>query len=315
MKNFLKVFTINILLLFFFIFAVEVVIWTHENFKMRKDGIFPAGMEYIKFHKGIRNDHIRLYRLAKEIDNWGRGLTGANYTSRPVVIFGCSYAYGYNLEPNQTFSYKLSELTKRPVYNQAFTGWGIQHMLYQSKIYALYKKIQNPEYVIYVYIPDHLRRLYLLSFSSWNVLSEGFNIRYKNIDGKLEEIRNNNKFLNQFKRLYFINFIQNKIASKYAKSPKNREKVFNFALQHFVESKNEMQKYWKDAKYVILFYDDYYESSKFKSDLEKEGFTIIDTKDLTNENLKSEKYMQPSIHPTEAAWDLLTPLIAERLNI
>ena len=49
--------------------------------------------------------------------------------------------------------------------------------------------------------------------------------------------------------------------------------------------------------------------------LKKNGFIVFSTNDITNENLKIEKYMmQDNNHPTEKAWDLLTPKIAERLQ-
>ena len=51
-----------------------------------------------------------------------------------------------------------------------------------------------------------------------------------------------------------------------------------------------------------------------KTKLEKNGFITITSKDLTNEDLTSEKYSFDN-HPTEAAWDLLTPLLVEKLNI
>ena len=315
MNNKFKIISTNILIFLLFIFIIEISIWAFENYKLAKDGLFNENIKYIKFHKPVTNDHHRLLKMAKYNDNWGRGATGNSYNSRPIVIFGCSYAYGYNLEQTQTFSYKLAKLTKRPVYNQAYTGWGIQHMLYQSKLPDLYNKIKTPEYVIYIFIPDHLRRLYLMSFGPWNILSDEFNIRYKDVNGHLEEIKNDNVFTNQFKRLYLVNEIQNKLASNYARDEKNKEEVFNFALKHFVESKNEMQKHWKDTKYIILFYDDNYNSTKFKTSLNKAGYIVIDTSDLTNEKLNSEKYLQPNIHPTEAAWDLLTPLIAEKLKL
>ena len=315
MKSKLKIICTNILIFLLFIFITEVSIWAFETYRMKKAGEFPPEINYIKFHYKVRSFHSHLINIARHNPGWSRKTFGLEYNSRHVVVFGCSFAYGYNLKDEQTFTYKLSELIKRPVYNQAFTGWGIQHMLYQSKLSDLYNKIKDPEYVIFIYIPDHLRRLYLMSFCSWNILNDEFNLRYKDVNGHLEEIKNDNTFLNQFKRLYLVNEIQNKLASNYARDEKNKEEVYNFALKHFIESKNEMQKHWKDTKYVILFYLDYYESEKFKADLEKAGYIVINANKLTDENLMSDKYMQTNIHPNEAAWDLLTPLIAERLKL
>ncbi len=314
MKNKYKFLVLNIVFIFLFFLVIELSIWGYDNYSLKKQGFFNEKVKYIKFHSGIKTYKNEIEKFAKYDEHWGRRPVGLEYNKPPIVIFGCSYAHGFNLNPKQIFSYKLSEQLKQPVYNQAFIGWGIQHMLFQTKIPELYERIKEPEYVIYVYISDHLRRLYLMSFGPWNILNEEFNIRYKEKDGKLIEIMNANPFLNQIKRLYFVNTLQNKLATKYAYGEKNYSAVCNFALKHFIESKNEMQKHWKNTKYIVFFYNDKYIATQFKADLEKAGFIIMTTDELTNENLDTEKYMQPSLHPTEAAWDLLTPKFIEKLK-
>ena len=76
-----------------------------------------------------------------------------------------------------------------------------------------------------------------------------------------------------------------------------------------------MQKHWKNTKYVVYFYDYEQNYDLLKSKLEKENFIIIDNKDLTQEDLTTEKYMFADYHPKEAAWDLLTPKLIEKLGI
>lgn len=53
--------------------------------------------------------------------------TVGSKNKKPVVIFGCSFAYGEYLKDNQTFGYKLSKQTGRTVYNFAYSGWGPAH--------------------------------------------------------------------------------------------------------------------------------------------------------------------------------------------
>ena len=89
---------------------------------------------------------------------------GINYTNMPVILFGCSYGWGVELNDNQTFQYKLSELTKRPVYNKSITGWGVQHMLYHLRQKDFYSTVPKPEYVIYLYITDHISRMHKYSY-------------------------------------------------------------------------------------------------------------------------------------------------------
>ena len=314
MKKLLKIFFISLFIFALLLFAVEWIIWLQENHKMRKAGIFPPSIQRLAFHPGVKNFEFDPYTFPRPENGWGRAPEGLQYSDKkPVVIFGCSYAYGYRLNDSQTLSYKLANYAKVPVYNRAWTGWGIQHMLYQSKIEKIYEQIPEPEYVIYVFLDDHIRRLYLMTFSSWNILIDEQNLRYKEKDGKLIEITNNNPVLRQIKRLYFVNIIHHWYVLKHILNQKNKQNCCNFAVKHFVEAKNEMQKHWKNTKYIVLFYDT--KNNYIKEKLEENGYMVINTSDLTTENLSSSKYMTDDCHPKEAVWDLLIPPLSEKLGL
>ncbi len=312
MKKTILFIGINLFLIFIVLLITELIIWNHENTFLRSLNVFPPSIQRLKFHPGIKNFSFNPNLFPNPNEGWGRAPEGLQYNKKPIVIFGCSYAYGYNLEKEQTLSYKLANLAKQPVYNRAWTGWSVQHMLYQTRLEKFYEQIQEPEYVIYVYLNDHLRRLYLMSFAAWNILADEQNLRYKEKDGNLIQIQNNNPILRQIKRLYLTNELHRIYVEKYIL--KDKQKCYDFALKHFVESKNEMQKHWENTKYIVLFYNDTSDNKVFKTNLEKNGFIIIDSSDLTNENLKDSKYMMPNEHPTEAAWDLITPKLIEKLK-
>lgn len=313
MKKNIIFISINLFLIFIILFLTEIIIWNKENSFLKSINVFPPSIQKLKFHPGIKNFSFNPDLFPNPSEGWGRAPEGLEYNNKPIVIFGCSYAYGYNLSKEQTFSYKLANTTMRPVYNRAWTGWSIQHMLYQTRLEKFYKQIPEPEYVIYVYLNDHLRRLYLMSFAAWNILAEEQNLRYKEKDGHLIQIQNKNPLLRQIKRLYLTNELHRMYVEKYIL--KNHKKCYDFALKHFIESKNEMQKHWKNTKYIILFYNDTSDNKVFKTNLEKNGFIIIDSSDLTDRNLKDEAYMMPNEHPTEAAWDLLVSPIVKELNL
>lgn len=308
-------FGFNILLVILFLFIIEVIIWFQENEYLKELGVLPNSIQRLKFHPGIKNFEFDPKTFPKPENGWGRPVEGIEYNKKPIVIFGCSYAYGFSLNNEQTFSYKLSKLAKVPVYNRAWTGWSIQHMLYQTKLDELYKQIPEPEYVIYVYINDHIRRLYLLTFSSWNILADEQNLRYKEKNGQLVEIKNNNPILRQIKRLYIVNKIHHIYVKNFILRKNNKKNCYKFAIKHFKESKKEMQKHWKNTKYVVFFYEDGKENNYLKLYLKNLGFIIINKSDLTDEDLNSSKYLLKNHHPNENAWNLLTPLIIEKLNI
>lgn len=313
MKKIIKFICINLFLIFIALLLIEVIIWNNENNYLKSINVLPPSITKLKFHPGIKSSLPYLDNFPNIKENWGRLPEGEQYNKKPIVIFGCSFAYGYNLAPEQTISYKLSNISKRPVYNRAWTGWSVQHMLFQAQYEKLYQQIPEPEYVIYVYINDHLRRLYLMSFASWNILANEPNLRYKEKDNKLVLIQNKNPILRQIKRLYLTNKLHTLYVEKHIL--KNQKKCYDFALKHFIQAKSEMQKHWKDTKYIVFFYNDCSDNKQFKADLEKNGYIIIDSSDLTDENLKAPQYMLQNEHPTEAAWDLLVPKLVKELKL
>ena len=314
-KTFLIIFT-NIILFAIIIFSLEIIVWGCENLRIK----FQKEIQYnklpIPFHPGIKRiESINLEEFKDSKKTWTRKPEGLNYTKKPIVIFGCSYAYGLNLNKEQTFSYKLSHFTKRPVYNRAVSGWGFQHMLNQVKQNQFYIDIPEPEYVIYLMINDHFRRLYVPTFMSASLLDETYNLRYELKDGKLIIKKEKNALLEFIHRLYITQKIEHFYINNILLKSDNYEQYFSFALQHSVESKNEMKKHWKNTKYVVILYQTFPHDNLFIEQLKKNGFIVISLKYDYNLNLHTPEYMSQDYHPKEQAWDLLTKKISESLNI
>lgn len=65
------------------------------------------------------------------------------------------------LANEKTFAAKLSNATKRPVYNRSYHGWGIQHMLYQLEDPKTFEELPEPEYVIFsIQLPIYINALF-----------------------------------------------------------------------------------------------------------------------------------------------------------
>ena len=308
MKEFIKKIAVNTFIFFLLLFLIEIIIYLLGIWEIK---------EIPKFHRGVKHFNYDLDYYPNKNFQMQRNPEGLEYKGKkPILIFGCSFAYGFHLKKEQIFSYKLSHLIKRTVYNQAFTGWGIQHMLYQTRMEKLYKKIKEPEYVIYIYIDDHLKRLYYNNFGTYNLLSDNFNLRYKEKNGKLERLQSNNFLVNQIKRLYISGRIQQYYVKYFVLRKSNKKSCTDFALKHFIEAKEEMQKHWKDTKFVIFSYFYFDEEEKIMaSKLKENGFIVFDSSELTKENIFSKDYMFEDSHPNEKAWDLLTPLIVKKLEL
>lgn len=322
MKKIFLLISINISILIILLLMVEVFTWGFENYLMMKNKEVYIGKWPIPFHSGEKYFDIDLKYFPAPQNKWGREPEGLNSKKPPVVIFGCSYAYGFELDKEQTVSYKLAHAANRPVYNRAVTGWGIQHMLYQTKIPLFYEQVPEPEYAIFIMMYDHFRRLYCKSFSSGHLLYEERYLRYKDKDGILTEIgkpkiKNAADFIRYLKnRLYITNKLRTIYLNKVILNPKNHNEYFNFAIKHFVQSRAEMQKHWKNTKYVILLYDNIDNQDLFVKSLQENGFTVISLPELTNTDLNSSKYKLPDdSHPNGAAWDLTVPLLVKELKL
>lgn len=320
MKKTLLIIIFNILFLIVILSISEFVIYKEEAKKLCNTNnpnvtiphfthiaLLPSYMENLKSHfKGGENFY------------YGRTPDGIEYKNKPpIILFGCSYAYGQYLGTNQTLSYKLAYKLKQTIHNRGIVGGGFQHMYYQATSDSLYETIPEFDTIIYVMIHDHLRRMFWNYFGvlDHHVLPH-YNIKN---NSKLIIDNYNNKFTTFFNSLYTVKTLNHIITDKYVYDEKNAEKITNIALLYFVESRKELEKKLnKKIKFCIIFYEDWpiLYGSLLKEKLEKNGFIVTSTNELTDEDLANEKYlMQDNHHPTEAAWDLLTPKIIKKLKL
>lgn len=240
-----------------------------------------------------------------------------NKNLKPVVLFICSFAFGDDLTDEATFQYKLSKLTNRTVYNRAVNGWGLQHMLYLLKSDDLYKEMPEPEYVIYLYISNHIERMYKYTHG------EAMNGAYHYL--KYHKIFNNLIRENRLQNMLYSRVWNKIILHKTTQLLINNQAgAFNLFEKHLLECKKEMKKHWKNTKFIIFDYEspdnffnlypDNLNPANVKK-LENDGFIVIKTSDLTNIKLGDEYYLTDiNHHPNEKAWDLVTPLFAEKLK-
>lgn len=244
----------------------------------------------------------------------GRKPDGIEYDGKPITVFGCSFAHGLFLNANQTFTYKLSQILKRPVYNRAMPGKGFQQMYFQSKSEEFYKEVPPSDLVIYMGLHDHYRRMKITYIE---VTDTYILINYRKRGNELKEINYGNKLWNLFNSSYTVKLLKNKYYSSYINNAKNGDKLTDEALLYFTGTRDELKKHWKnDFKFVVILYPSQF-NGILKEKLEKNGFIVIRVEeDLKPKDLYTVKYQisETDIHPNEAAWDLLTPMIAKKIK-
>lgn len=244
-------------------------------------------------------------------------LINKKYSGKSIIVFGCSYVVSGEIKNKKDkFCYRLSDEFKRPLLNLSVGGSGTQHIYYFLTHEKYLKNAENPEYIIYVFINDHIRRFYMHQI--WNPFETIENLRYKIKDGKVEKIK---PVFFQFWNLYTIKELQRYISWKNFENTSQEDLFLNF-VDFMKEIKKVSSKKYPNAKFAILLYDDkIYDCNKDfinNSDwnlLRKEGFYVFDTKDLTDKDLSDLKYKSDDLyHPNAEAWKEVIPNLVKELK-
>ena len=115
-----------------------------------------------------------------------------------ILLFGCSFAYGAQLAENEAFDYRLAKKYNSTVYNRSMPGWGLHLMYYQMENNSLnaLNIDKDVDTIIYVYIDDHINRLY--NFYHGFIYDNIFSVRYELKNNKIQEKEIHLPFINSF---------------------------------------------------------------------------------------------------------------------
>lgn len=314
MKKIFKIIFCNIILFISLLFISDVCIYGYNATIYEKTHnsvyIMPPFGYVIKPNYGLNNfDYFtgesNVYR--------GRKPDGTEFSdSKPIVLFGCSYAHGQFLDYNQTLSYKLSQILKRPVYNRGIPGRGLQHMYMQVTSDKFFNDVPDTDEYIYLFLDDHFRRMMIYFI---DISDKHCNGHYSIKNGKPVLDNENNILMNILKSSYTFRILNYKYVQKYLENPKNANKITDTALVYLIESRKELeQRLNHKINFTVFIYDNYpfrYQSL-FVDKLKKNDFRVIQLSELSDEDFNSPTYMmQENMHPSEQTWDLSAPKIAE----
>lgn len=291
--------------------------------------------ELFFWNKYFKNNNIFLPNYSYK-DNFSllmqnRTVTGSGLTKKPVLLLGCSYAYGHGLSDNETFAAQLSKITKRPVYNWAYIGDGPFNNILKLRE-PLNKQLLsdgNPEYIIYTYMFDQTLRLSYFQNSLMYFTRLLYYARKENLIPK-------QKFIPFFDRFYTVQYFRDKLWNDYLfnKQKFNDINIFFDCLKlTFLTMKKDIDRNFPNSKMVILLYnenmDDIYDvhksfyervfnTSRWK-ELEQNGIKVIQTKDLVGFSMSGKYMLQNDFthhpHPSKQAWKIIVPKLAEKLNL
>ncbi len=236
---------------------------------------------------------------------------GLNYGKKPILIYGCSVAYGFALQEEESFGNQLSEFTKRPVYNFGMSAKGLQHAYYLMKNDE--KISPAPEYVFYVFINDHFRRMFI----DCNKIDNLNYLTYRAKRGDL--IENEQGSLSD--KSYLVSNIKN--MTYYGLKNIFKKQIFDFFKIYLISMKNEVNRNYPNAKFVLINYDNGYFSeltSQRVAEIEKEGIDVVLLNEEFNDKLKMDSYKNPVEkdifrHPNGKAWKLVVKYLTEKYNL
>lgn len=302
-----KLIICNIILLVLLLFAFDLYV-ANKYWRLGNDlkQYYTAVFKTLSVEKYLTNlldgmivDNTYTYKFRPDVNT--------NSTKKSIILCGCSFTYGDGLSDEKTFSNKLGIFSDRPIYNRAGMGWGLSHFLFLTDFNYFYQKHTEPEYLIYVYIDNHLNRINKFKVEP---LFVDFQPRYKY---KNEQLNIMNPKL--FDRLVFVETYQyNSFDDVY-----NPELFPKILKAYFKQANENIRRHWKNTKLVILKYPTDEDSRSFNHEIWKEieemGITVIDSSELTTINLRLDKYKVDGLHPTAEAWDAIIPELVKKLNL
>ena len=272
-----------------------------------KDSFYNKLNSYISFLKRDISEKDTYYTLISS--QKFRPIENRSLNKGGIVLFGCSFVYGSELNNKQTISYKLAKLAQRPVYNRAIEGWGVQHMLYQLNNDDFYNIVPKPEYIIYVYYDGHLSRMYTPITPSY---PDCYCIFYKKT--KKGFVPKKRTFFSD--KIIIQHYIKNNLIRKLEHFNKFYSFEENLLADYIIESRNEAEKHWgKDIKFVVLFYS-LIKNEQIYERLQSNNILTIDVEDFKIDvDDKQYQISSTNVHPNEKAWDVIVPIIVKKLKL
>ena len=309
MKKIIICIILNICIFLFLFFYLDNLVYKTQN----KIYDWKTNKHYEFFNPDVFELNYNSYGREisdYELNSYPKPKIKVNETKNSIILFGCSFAYGVNLFYQQTFGYKLSCLLNRKVINRAIGAGSLQHMYYQTSLDTFYEKVPKTNNVIYIFVNDQVRRPFIYTFHP----NSGFFYLHYSLKKK-ELIMDNykNPFVNFFKSLYIVKLFHHKYVSYFIDDKRNAEFLTDILVLYFIKIRKNLETHWQTKiNFNVVIYDNFKYKDILINKLKNEKINVIDVAELSDKLKFDEKYFKDN-HPTEAAWDLLTPLIAKKL--
>ncbi len=325
-KKIIKIFFINAFFIFFLLFVAELYLFTKEFIRgenernlviISRNEKYSNSFNFKEYFNRMYGKYSNIYDIQIGINSFREQSVSDNFSDKPaIILLGCSFVYGEGLKDEELFSYLLSKYTHRNIYNLGLGGHSQKSSLYILRDYfdeineKILKNNKNIDYVIYVYIPDHLRRLYV------NVTEQRvptYNIYKKN-----------NQLHLKLKKPSIINYYTNThlyrslMTLKYNFEEKNNlDGLFKLFCLYITEINDEIKAKFKvkdkPTQFVVLVYKE--NGNENWDILREQGIKVIKINDLLGFDINTPEYKFLDGHPNPKAWEVITPEVIKELNL
>ncbi len=299
-----------------------------------KDSLFAYRLPEKKIiqHRYLVNDSL-IYEQHYKIDSFSRRETPVDTISKAlpagrqdkfIAVAGCSFAFGYGVNDNETLTYFLQQqMPGYEGYNYGVSGYGTQHLLLQTREKIIPKEIKEKEGIlIYFFIDNHLNRL-VGSRRIIKLWGENFPYFFLDDDGKLETKRlpagrqGTFKTGRKWKTLFYktitnsaiVDILDLEIPFSIGKND------FKLAVAVIAESKKEFEKNFPGSKFVVLFCPGSKCSGELAALLAKKNIDFVDYSLLFDINSKEYRSHYSDPHPNGKAYEEIAKKFKSYINI
>lgn len=325
-----KIILVNILIVLIVITVADFYAYStnmcYEGMRKNESNMFKSYIRWFRsshkykifFNKKVIDDIFLSNNYAKENDaskwNLFRPIENKEQ-NQSILLFGCSFAYGFRLENNQTFSYKLAKFVPNyAIFNRALTGSTTSQMLYQLQNYD-FKEAKNVKAVVYVFIPDHIMRNanshIIMFFPYYRIKGNGVELEkfsYKYVSTPLLTLT----------KQWYVNYLYSKEFNRCIETNNLTHKRVLLLKNMLEQSRIEItKKFGSETKFIVFCYDHgkYAPYYWVFDGMKEKNIDIVSLKDLSDEEFLQEKYQTfDKCHPNEEAWDVITPLFYQYLK-
>ncbi|MEZ4936067.1 MAG: hypothetical protein R2799_00575 [Crocinitomicaceae bacterium] len=237
--------------------------------------------------------------------------------SKYALFFGCSIAFGYGLNDNETLPFHFQEKSQMNAYNYAYNGWGTNQMLAWLQRENLSKQVKEKDgAAFYIFFWDHIPRALgtMDRYTQWVAYAP-----YFYMDGN--QIKRDRTFKDgrYWTSKFYELFYQTSIAEYFKINFPNklREDHYNLISEMILESKKTYEKQFGNSNFYVVIYPTFkdYEEEQMKLFIEflkEKGINIIDLSNFIEYG--AQYHLIGDSHPRGSTNEMIAEEILKQMN-